>query len=74
MVQKFLLKQLFKLVAWSARHLLVPALIWFSAKHGLERWQFRKCQACAEKIRRGAVVCRHCGQREETEAGAPSNA
>jgi hypothetical protein len=67
MLQRLILKRLLKLVAWLAGKLFLPALIWFVATLSLDRWQFRKCESCAEKIRRRAVVCRYCGHRMPTD-------
>jgi hypothetical protein len=73
MLQKLLLKPLLKLLASLARRLALPLLIWCVAKLGIDRWQFRHCQRCAEKIQRRAVVCRYCGHCVETDAGVPAN-
>lgn len=72
MLQRLFLKQFLKLVAWLAGKLFLPALIWFVATLGLDRWQFKKCESCAEKIRRKAVVCRHCGHRAGMDIGSPT--
>jgi hypothetical protein len=69
MLKKLVTKPLLKLLSWVARKLFVPALVFFAAKLGIDRWQFKSCPFCAEKVRRRAVVCRHCGQ--EMTAGQP---
>lgn len=70
MFQRLVLKPLLKLAGWLARKLFLPFLVWILAKVGFDRWRFRQCESCAEKIRRKAVVCRYCGHRMGTGIGS----
>lgn len=72
MFQRFVVKPLLKLAIWLAKKLFVPVAIWLLAKISLDRWHFRRCESCAEKIRRKAVVCRHCGHRSMRKSGSSS--
>lgn len=66
-LKKLFVKPLLKLLSWVARKLFLPALVFFAAKLGIDRWQFKSCPFCAEKVRRRAIGCRYCGREMTLE-------
>lgn len=56
------LKLLIALLGFLVRLLWIPLLGYIAIKFGIDRWQFKECPSCAEKIRKSANVCKYCNR------------